>query len=304
MPQTLPVVEPHESARIQSGAEALQSGEPIDPANQVALPVSTALEFRLDNVCKSFGDKSVLRDVDLDVLSGQMVAVIGSSGGGKTTLLKLLTAQEHPDQGHVKVADHESTGSPLVDLAGLDEEHLDRLRRHWAVVFQGNALFSGSVFDNLAYGLRELKQLDEPSIRERIAQVMRSVELDAGKDLPLNVDELSGGMAKRVAIARALALDPIVIFYDEPTSGLDPQLTSDIHALILAVHLRQPESSVPRTSIIVTHDRDLLRRLQPRIVMLHEGRICFDGNYDAFAQSNSPIIRPYYELMPVLHQLH
>jgi len=282
----------------------LQQVLPIAQPDEVALPASPALEIHVENVWKSFGDNSVLRGIDLDVSCGQMVAVIGGSGSGKTTLLKLLTAQEQPDQGHVRLADHESTGAPLVDLAGLDEGHLDRLRRHWAVVFQGNALFSGTVFDNLAFGLRELKQMDEPSIRKRVTEVMQSVELDAGKDLPLNVDELSGGMAKRVAIARSLALDPIVIFYDEPTSGLDPILTADIHALILAVHLRRPESNTPRTSIIITHDRDLLRRLQPRIVMLHEGRICFDGKYDTFAQSDSPIIRPYYELMPVLHQTH
>jgi phospholipid/cholesterol/gamma-HCH transport system ATP-binding protein len=264
------------------------------PRHEVALPVVLHPEIRVENLCKSFGDKSVLRGLDLVVSCGQMVAVIGGSGSGKTTLLKLLTAQEQPDQGRVSVADHETAGAPLLDLAGLDEERLNRLRRHWAVVFQGNALFSGTVFGNLAFGLRDMQQMDEPSIHRRIAEVMQSVELDVGKDLQLNVDQLSGGMAKRVAIARALALDPIVIFYDEPTSGLDPRLTADIHALILAVHLRRPESNTPRTSIIITHDRDLLRRLQPRIIMLHEGHICFDGLYDAFAQSNSPIIRPYY----------
>lgn len=283
MPQVFPIAQPH---------------------HEVVLPVVLHLEFRIENLCKSFGDKRVLHGIDLDVSCGQMVAVIGGSGSGKTTLLKLLTAKEQPDQGHVRVADHESIGAPLVDLAKLDETHLNRLRRHWAVVFQGNALFSGTVFDNLAFGLRDMQQMDEPSIRRRVTEVMESVELDVSKYLELNVDELSGGMAKRVAIARALALDPIVIFYDEPTSGLDPRLTGDIHSLLLAVHLRRPEFNTPRTSIIVTHDRDLLRRLQPRIIMLHEGGICFDGVYDAFVQSNSPIIRPYYELMPVLHQLH
>ena len=283
MPQMLPIVQAHD---------------------EVVPPVAPHLEIGVENVCKSFGDKSVFRGIYLDVPGGQMVAVIGGSGSGKTTLLKLLTAQERPDQGHVKVADHETTGAPLVDLAGLDEAHLNRLRRHWAIVFQGNALFSGTVFDNLAFGLRNIEQMDEQSIRKRVTDMMQSVELDADKDLQLDVDQLSGGMAKRVAIARALAMDPIVIFYDEPTSGLDPRLMADIQELILAVHLRRPECNTLRTSIIITHDRDLLRRLQPRIVMLSEGRICFDDNYDAFARSNSPIIRPYYELMPVLHQLH
>jgi phospholipid/cholesterol/gamma-HCH transport system ATP-binding protein len=260
------------------------------------------LEIRTENLAKFYGNQIVLQRVNLDVKRGQMVAVIGASGGGKTTLLKLMTAQEQPDQGRVSVADHESPGSPLMVLATANERHLDRLRRHWAVVFQGNALFSGTVYDNLAFSLRDLKQEDELTIRERIEQVIQSVELDVRKDLQLNVDELSGGMAKRVAIARALVLDPILIFYDEPTSGLDPILTSEIHELIRTVHLRQPEGDVARTSIIITHERDLLLRLQPRIIMLHEGRIFFDGTYDAFSHSDSPIIRPYYEVMPVLQQ--
>jgi phospholipid/cholesterol/gamma-HCH transport system ATP-binding protein len=264
--------------------------------------IAQNLEIRTEDLFKSFGDKSVLRGLNLDVQRGQMVAVIGGSGGGKTTLLKLLTAQEKPDRGRAFVADHEAPGSPLIDLAKSDEKQLDRLRRHWAVVFQGNALFSGTVYDNLAFALRDLKHEDELTIRARIEQAIQSVELDVHEDLQLNVDELSGGMAKRVAIARALVLDPILMFYDEPTSGLDPILTSEIHELIRTVHMRQPEGDVARTSIIVTHDRDLLLRLQPRIIMLHEGRIFFDGTYDAFSHSESPIIRPYYEVMPVLQQ--
>lgn len=260
------------------------------------------LEIRTENLSKSYGDKNVLRDLNLDVQRGQMVAVIGGSGGGKTTLLKLLTAQERPDRGHVLVADHETPGSPLIDLTNSNEKQLDRLRRHWAVVFQGNALFSGTVYDNLAFGLRILKQEDEASIRTRIEQAIQSVELDVQKDLQLNVDALSGGMAKRVAIARALVLDPILIFYDEPTSGLDPILTAEIHQLIGAVHRLRSQGNVAHTSIIVTHDRDLLQGLRPRIVMLYEGRIFFDGDYDAFSRSDSPIIRPYYEVMPVLQR--
>ena len=268
----------------------------------MTIPMTHDVEIRTENLCKSFGNQIVLQRIDLDVKRGQMVAVIGASGGGKTTLLKLLTAQEQPDQGWVWVADHESPGSPLIVLATANERHLDRLRRHWAVVFQGNALFSGTVYDNLAFAMRDLKHENELSIRARIEQAIQSVELDANKVLQLNVDELSGGMAKRVAIARALVLDPILIFYDEPTSGLDPILTTEIHELIQTVHLRQPEGDVARTSIIITHDRDLLLRLQPRIIMLHEGRIFFDGTYDAFSHSDSPIIRPYYEVMPVLQQ--
>ena len=215
-----------------------------------------------------------------------------------------MTALEQPDEGRVFVADHESVDGSLVDLAELDESHLDRLRRHWAIVFQGNALFSCTVFDNIALALREVKGMDELSIRLRVEQAIKSVELDLGSVLQLSVDELSGGMAKRVAISRALALDPILIFYDKPTSGLDHRLTTEIQDLIQAVHKRRPESNTARTSIIVTHDRYLLRRLQPRVIMLNEGQVHFDGTYKAFANSDSPIIRPYYALMPVLQKSH
>jgi len=268
----------------------------------VAIPTAQNMEIRTENLYKSFGDKSVLRDLNLDVQRGQMIAVIGGSGGGKTTLLKLLTAQEKPDRGRALVADHETPGSPLIDVAKANERQLDRLRRHWAVVFQGNALFSGTVYDNLAFVLRDVREMDEVSIRARIERAIQSVELDVKQDLQLDVENLSGGMAKRVAIARALVLDPILIFYDEPTSGLDPILTTEIHELIRAVHLRRPDGNIARTSIIVTHDRDLLQRLQPRIIMLHEGRIFFDGNYNTLSHSESPVLRPYYEFMPVLQQ--
>jgi phospholipid/cholesterol/gamma-HCH transport system ATP-binding protein len=268
----------------------------------VVLPMAQNLEIRTENLYKSFGDKSVLQGLNLDVQRGQMVAIIGGSGSGKTTLLKLLTAQEQPDKGRVLVADHETPGSPLIELAKANEGQLDRLRRHWAVVFQSNALFSGTVYDNLAFAFRDLGKMDEVNIRGRIERAIQSVELDVKRDLQLNVDDLSGGMAKRVAIARALVLDPILIFYDEPTSGLDPILTTEIQALIRAVHLRQPEGNIARTSIIITHDRDLLLRLQPRIIMLHEGRTFFDGTYNTFSHSDSPVIRPYYEFMPALQE--
>jgi phospholipid/cholesterol/gamma-HCH transport system ATP-binding protein len=265
------------------------------------LTTTQDLEIRTENLSKSFGEKHVLRNVSLDIKCGQMLAIIGGSGCGKTTLLKLMTAQEEPDEGCVWVADHEAANSPLIDLTQSNDKTLNRLRRHWAIVFQGNALFSGTVYDNLAYALRYVKDMDEDSIRARVEQVTQSVELDVKRDLQLNVGELSGGMAKRVAIARALAMDPILIFYDEPTSGLDPTLTTEIHELIQAVHQRRPEGNAARTSIIVTHDRDLLQRLQPRIIMLYEGRLLFDGNYAELTHSDSPFIRPYYEFMSALH---
>jgi phospholipid/cholesterol/gamma-HCH transport system ATP-binding protein len=112
-------------------------------------------------------------------------------------------------------------------------------------------------------------------------------------------------MAKRVGIARALALEPALIFYDEPTSGLDPHLAQQIQDLIAQAHVHGQQSGdreQRRTTILVTHDKDLLFRLQPRVVMLYDGRIAFDGDYESFRRSDSPVIRPYFDLMPGLHQ--
>ncbi len=126
-------------------------------------------------------------------------------------------------------------------------------------------------------------------------------------------DALSGGMAKRVAIARAIATNPDVIFYDEPTTGLDPIVGAHIHELIWNVHNQRPQAwsgadrtagadaDTRRTSIIVTHDRDLLRRLRPRVIMLGEGKVCFDASYDEFTKTSNPLAQMYLKAMPVLH---
>lgn len=261
------------------------------------------IEIRVQNLHKSFADHPVLRGVNLSVERGEMVAVVGGSGSGKTVLMRHLLGRFTPDRGRVLVADHESPGAPLVDLATLSDREMDRLRRHWAVVFQGNALFPGSVYENIAIPLREVKGMDESDIRTRAKMVVHAVGLNETRDMEVAREALSGGMAKRVGIARALALDPELIFYDEPTSGLDPQLSQQIQDLIQAVHERDlTDPRERRTSLVITHDKDLLRRLQPRVVMLYDGQVFFDGSYEAFSESDSPIVRPYFESMPVLHQ--
>jgi phospholipid/cholesterol/gamma-HCH transport system ATP-binding protein len=260
------------------------------------------VEIRVEDLHKSFGDNAVLRGVDLVIRRGDMAAIVGASGSGKTVLLKHLIAHLHPDRGRVLLADHESPGAPLVDLASLDEEATDRLRRHWAVVFQKNALFTGTVYDNIALGLFDVKGMDEPNARERAREMLKAVGLDPNQVLDVDRDQLSGGMAKRVAVARALALDPVLLFYDEPTTGLDPEHAEQIHNLIKKVHRKRADVGVERTSIIITHDTVLLSRLEPRVVMLHEGKVFFDGTARAFKESDSPVTRPYIELMPGLHR--
>jgi phospholipid/cholesterol/gamma-HCH transport system ATP-binding protein len=269
--------------------------------DDAAVTKSPPLEIRAEDLHKSFNDKHVLNGIDLEIHRGEMVAIVGESGGGKTVLLQHLIGRLHPDQGRVLVADHEVPGAPLKDLATLDEVQMDELRRHWAVVFQKNALYTGTVYDNIALGLEEIKGYSDEEIAKRVRDAVGAVGLDPDHVPQLEREELSGGMAKRVALARGIALDPALIFYDEPTTGLDPEHAGQIQQLIQTVHQRKTDLGIPRTSIIVTHDTGLLSRLQPRVVMLHGGTVFFDGPTEKFAQSDSPIIQPYLELMPILH---
>lgn len=259
-------------------------------------------EIRIEGLYKAFGDHQVLTGIDLAVGRGEMVAIVGGSGCGKTVLLNHILGRLEPDRGHVLVADHDRPGAPLVDIASLETSETDRLHTHWGMVFQRNALFSGTVLDNIGLWLEEIRGMDLEAIRKIARRVLADVDLPATDDfLETDVNELSGGMAKRLAVARALAMDPEVLFYDEPTTGLDPTTAAMIHDLIARMHSQPTRSGNRRTTMIVTHDKDLLRRLQPRTVMLHEGVVFFDGPFKDFEASASPIIRPYFDLMPMLH---
>ncbi|HVZ94862.1 MAG TPA: ATP-binding cassette domain-containing protein [Phycisphaerales bacterium] len=260
------------------------------------------MEVRIEDVYKSFGDNHVLKGVSLDVHRGDILAIVGGSGSGKTVLLDHMIGNMKPDKGRVLIADHDHAEAPLVDIATLDQDAMDRIRMHWAVVFQRNALFSGTVYDNIALWLRENKGLTDAQIKPIAEKALASVGF-RGEETVIDRDRdaLSGGMAKRVAIARALAMDPLILFYDEPTTGLDPTSAAQIHELICATHERPHEGGAMQTTVIVTHDKDLLRRLRPRVVMLSEGKVFFDGAYGMFEKSDSPIIRPYFDAMGVLH---
>jgi phospholipid/cholesterol/gamma-HCH transport system ATP-binding protein len=241
----------------------------------------------------------VLQGVDLSVRRGEIIAIVGGSGSGKTVLLQHLIGQLSPDKGRIRLADHEAPDSPLVDLASLDEAGMDHLRIHWAVVFQRNALTSGTVEENISLPLLWVKDLSEAEAHERASKAVEAVGLKPAEVLNIKRDELSGGMAKRVAIARALAVEPMLIFFDEPTTGLDPEHAKLIQDLI-SQQYHTEQDGFRRTTVIVTHDKDLLYRLQPRVLMIYDGKVFFDGPYALFEKSDSPIIRPYFQLMPIL----
>jgi phospholipid/cholesterol/gamma-HCH transport system ATP-binding protein len=259
-------------------------------------------EIRIENLHKAFGEHRVLQGIDLDIHVGDVLAVVGGSGCGKTVLLNHILGQMKPDTGHIQAADHDLPNAPLVDLSEINPAHQDLLHQHWGMVFQRNALFSGSVFDNIALWLQEIRNMEDDDILPIAHRVLRAVALpDDNEFLSSDAESLSGGMAKRLAVARALAMNPIVIFFDEPTTGLDPTSATQIQDLIAETHQEHRPDQPPRTTVIITHDKDLLRRLEPRTVMLHEGRVYFDGPYSDFEQSTSPIIRPYFDQMPSLH---
>jgi phospholipid/cholesterol/gamma-HCH transport system ATP-binding protein len=268
------------------------------PISAPPTPPTPPPEIVVEGLYKAFGGKPVLRGVDLTIWGGELVAIVGGSGCGKTVLLKHLTGHFAPDSGRVLVADHEGAENRLVDIHTLPDRELDRIRARWGVVFQRNALLTGSVFHNLAMMPRELRGMSDAEILPRAKKALRDVGLDPDLVIHRDREELSGGMAKRVAIARALVMDPPLIVYDEPTSGLDPEMCNQIHELIRSTHNAAPghdaaNKPILRTTIVVTHDTGLLHRLEPRVVMLHAGRVRFDGDYEAFVTSDDPHIAPY-----------
>lgn len=294
-------------------------------------------EVVAEEVVRAFGKRPVLNGISAEIRAGEIIAIVGASGSGKTVFLDHLVGLLKPDSGRVLAADHDADpdpdgAPPLVNISEAEGDVLDRLRLRWAVVFQHNALFSGSVRDNIALWFREHTPLSEADIDDRIRRSLKAATLDVDDVIDKDRASLSGGMAKRVAIARAIAVDPVVMFYDEPTTGLDPVVGGEIHELIFDVHntavgeifegvkdvrpsphapIDNPDAApssehhaVPRTSIIVTHDKELLRRIEPRVLMLHEGAVAFDGPYNEFGRTNNPRAAEYLQAMPVLHARH
>jgi phospholipid/cholesterol/gamma-HCH transport system ATP-binding protein len=237
-----------------------------------------------------FGPQRVLADINLDIVRGQTVVIIGESGCGKTVLLKLMIGLLRP-----------TTGTVTFDgkrIAELNDRELTEQRLRFGFLFQSAALFdSMSVFDNVAFGLRELRKHGETEIRDIVRRHLQEVGLPAVAETKKPA-ELSGGMRKRVGLARALALDPEVMLYDEPTTGLDPIMTDVINELILSVRQRHPV-----TSIIVTHEMKTVQKVADRVVMFYplarlkpgEGQILYDGPPAGLATAKDPRVSQFVE---------
>jgi len=228
-----------------------------------------------------FGETWIHRHVNLDIGRGEMVALVGGSGSGKTTLLRQMIGLLAPTQGSIRLF-----GEPLYG-GGVERERA--LRRRFGVLFQHGALFSSfSVYDNIAFPLRELRSLDEELIHDLVMLKLTLVELLPRHSL-LMPAELSGGMVKRVALARALALEPELLLLDEPTAGLDPDRSDNFVRLI-----RVLGKELGLTVVLITHDLDTLTALASRVAVLGDQRILAFASLDEVIHIDHPFIRNFF----------
>lgn len=236
---------------------------------------------RFEGVGFSYGDHRILEGIDFRVDAGEILCVLGGSGEGKTTILRLILRLLRPDAGRILVLGR--------DIARASTEEVLELRRRMGMVFQGSALFDSlTVHENVAFPLEEHTNLDAEAIRDRVREVLRFVDLDPDEVSELLPAELSGGMRKRVGIARAIAHEPDILLVDEPTSGLDPITTRTINQLILKL---RRELGV--CAVVVTHDIRSATRIATRLALLREGRIVFMGDPEAMFGSEDDYVRAF-----------
>jgi phospholipid/cholesterol/gamma-HCH transport system ATP-binding protein len=231
------------------------------------------------SLAKRIGRQEILRGVDLEVWTGETLAIIGRSGGGKSVLLKHIVGLMEPDAGEIWIQGE--------NIIGMNERQLGAIRTKVGILFQGGALFdSMTVGENIAFPLREAGERDPKVLRSRVREMLEVMEMEGEEDkMPVS---LSGGMKKRVGLARSIVRRPSCVLYDEPTSGLDPVVADSINRLI-----RRLQQRFGMTSIVVTHDMKSAFDVANRIAYLHQGRIYFDGTTAELQKSTDPLIQDF-----------
>ena len=239
--------------------------------------MSSAIKFK--QVRKKFGEREVLKGIDIEIRKGEIVFILGTSGTGKSVLLKNLVGLMKPDSGSIFIFDQE--------VSKLSEEEYLPIRKICGMVFQHPALFdSVTVFENVAFGLRKMKVFSEAEIESKVQACLSLVGMDGSQSsLP---SSLSYGMQKRVSMARTLALEPKILLFDEPTTGLDPVTTQAINDLI-----QDLSRKLQTTSVVVSHDMSCALKIADRIVMLDQGQVVDQGTPEHMMNSQFPLVQEF-----------
>lgn len=237
--------------------------------------------IRVSNLHKSFSRQKVLKGVNIEFASGKITTIVGTSGCGKTVLLKHLNALLLPDEGEVFI--------DSIDITKLGQKDLYRIRGKFGVLFQGAALLdSMTVFDNVAFPIREKTKTKESAIKKKVDERLEQVGLsEMGHKFPA---ELSGGMKKRAGLARALIMDPEIVLFDEPTTGLDPVLATSIHQLIARTH-----AAFGFTGIVVSHTIPQVFDISDYVAMLANGVVEEITPPETFRTSQNPVVQQFIQ---------
>ena len=247
-----------------------------------ASPSESLVELR--HLTFGYGERVILDDISLVVPRGKVTALMGASGGGKTTILRLIGGQNRAQSGQTLFDGQ--------DIGPMNQTALYAARRRMGMLFQFGALFADlSVFENVAFPLREHTDLPEPLIRDIVLMKLNAVGVRGARDLMPS--DLSGGMARRIALARAIALDPELVMYDEPFSGLDPISLGTAARLI-----RQLNDSMGLTSIFVSHELEQTFAIADHVIILANGKIATQGTPGQVRQSTDPLVYQYVNALP------
>ncbi len=261
----------------------------------MSTPVPPAL-VELKNLTFSYGggagDRLILDGISMTVPRGKVTALMGASGGGKTTILRLIGGQYRAQSGELLLAPPQGVDGAAQDVGKLNEPGLYAARRRMGMLFQFGALFTDlSVFDNVAFPLREHTDLPEALVRDIVLMKLGAVGLRGARDLMPS--QISGGMARRVALARAIALDPELIMYDEPFAGLDPISLGTAARLI-----RQLNDTMGLTSIVVSHDLEETFHIADQVIILANGKIAAQGTPDEVRHSANELVHQFVNALP------